>query len=98
MARVELAPDLVQDFERILAHLVSFDVRETGARIRAIMDALDVLERNPMIGRPDAAGLRELVIGRRARGYVALYHYDEVLDIAFVLAIRHQTEAGFKVR
>lgn len=98
MSRVELAPEVARDFDRILAHLVSFGVQETITRIQAIISALDVLEHNPMIGRPDAAGLRELVIGRGARGYVALYHYDEVLDTVFVLAIRHQSEAGFKRR
>jgi len=36
------------------------------------------------------------VIGRRARGYVALYRYVAELDTAFVLAIRGQKEAGFK--
>lgn len=95
MSRVELAPEIARDFERIFTHLVSFGVRETATRIEAIIGALDVLERNPLIGRPDATGLRELVIGRGARGYVALYHYDEVLDTVFVLAIRHQSEAGF---
>jgi toxin ParE1/3/4 len=36
-----------------------------------------------------------LVIGRRARGYVALYRYIEQIDTVFVLAIRSQREAGY---
>lgn len=51
--------------------------------------------RNPLIGRPVRADLRELVIGRRARGYVALYRYVAELDTAFALAIRGQEEAGY---
>jgi hypothetical protein len=47
-----------------------------------------------LIGRPVSAGTRELVIGRRARGYVAVYRYIEVVDTVFVLAIRSQREAG----
>ncbi|MGH8579450.1 MAG: type II toxin-antitoxin system RelE/ParE family toxin, partial [Gammaproteobacteria bacterium] len=38
---------------------------------------------------------RELVIGRSARGYVALYRYIEQIDTVFVLAIRSQREAGY---
>lgn len=41
------------------------------------------------------AALRELVIGKRARGYVALYRYVAEIDVVFVLAIRSQREAGW---
>ncbi len=40
--------------------------------------------------------MRELVIGRAARGYVALYHDVTTIDTAFVLAVRSQREVGFK--
>jgi toxin ParE1/3/4 len=59
------------------------------------MRAIYVLERNPLIGRPARGEPRELVIGRRARGYVALYRYVAELDTVFVLAIRSQKEAGY---
>ena len=54
-----------------------------------------MLERNPLIGRPAREDLRELVIGRRAHGYVALYRYVTELDTVFVLAIRGQKESGY---
>ncbi len=54
-----------------------------------------MLERNPLIGRPTQGDLRELVIGRRARGYVALYRYVAELDVVFMLAIRSQKEGGY---
>jgi len=57
--------------------------------------AIDVLERNPLIGRAVRADLKELVIGRRARGYVALYRYVAELDTVFVLAIRGRKDAGY---
>ena len=60
-----------------------------------IIRAIDVLERNPLIGRAVRAELRELVIGRRASGYIALYRYVAELDTVFVLAIRGQKEAGY---
>jgi len=61
---------------------------DAPSRIEDIIRAIDVLERNPLIGRPALRDLRELVIGRHARGYVALYRYVAELDTVFVLAIR----------
>jgi len=95
MSRVELAPEVGDDLDRILEHLFQHQVAEAPSRIEDIMRAIDVLERNPLIGRPVRADLRELVIGQRARGYVALYRYVTVLDTVFVLAIRAQKEAGY---
>ncbi|AOF81899.1 plasmid stabilization system family protein [Methyloversatilis sp. RAC08] len=96
MSAIELAPELVQDFSRILAHLAAFEVRSPDTRLLEIVAGLDVLESNPMIGRPTAGDLRELVIGRDARGYVALYRYVQEIDTVFVLAIRSQREAGYR--
>lgn len=59
------------------------------------MRAIDVLERNPLIGRRVRTDPGELVIGRIARGYVALYRYVTELDTVFVLAIRGQKAAGY---
>ena len=39
--------------------------------------------------------LRELVIGKRTHGYVALYRYVAALDTVFVLALRSQRETGY---
>lgn len=58
---------------------------------------LRLLERNPAIGRPYAgdADLREVVIGFGAAGYVALCRHDPSDDAVYVVAIRHQREAGY---
>ena len=95
MSRVELAPEVGDDLDRILEHLFQHQVADVPSRIEDIISAIDALERNPLIGRPARADLRELVIGRRARGYVALYRYVAELDTVFVLAIRGQKEAGY---
>ena len=95
MSRVELAPEVGEDFDRILDHLFQHEVTDARSRVEDIMRAIHVLERNPLIGRPVRADLRELVIGRRARGYIALYRYVAELDAVFVLAIRGQKEAGY---
>ena len=54
-----------------------------------------MLETSPLIGRPAAGDLRELIIGKRTRGYVALYRYVATLDTVFVLALHSQREAGY---
>ena len=95
MSRIEVAAEVLEDFDRILDHLTEHGVEDAAARIQDIVAAIDVLERNPLIGRPAQTGKRELVIGRRARGYVALYRYVAELDTVFVLAIRGQKEAGY---
>jgi plasmid stabilization system protein ParE len=95
MARIELAPEIQDDFDRILDHLSEHAVKDARGRIREIIQAINVLRHNPLIGRPVSADTRELVIGRRGRGYVALYRYIEQADTVFVLAIRSQREAGY---
>ena len=95
MARIELVPEIQDDFDRILDHLSERTVEDAPGRIREIIQAINVLQHNPLIGRPVSADTRELVIGRRARGYVALYRYIEQADTVFVLAIRSQREAGY---
>ena len=97
MARVELAPEVAEDFDRILAHLVSNEAQDPAQRVGEIIAALDVLVQNPLIGRPVANAKRELVIGRGSHGYVALYRYVPEIDTVFVLAIRNQREAGHPV-
>ncbi len=95
MARVEIAPDVIDDFERILAHLERFQVPDPVARIGEIVQAIQILAHSPLIGRPVRGGKRELVIGRGSHGYVALYRFVPSIDTAFVLAIRSQRESGF---
>jgi len=98
MSRIELAPEVGDDFERIFDHLVEFDVADIPLRIQEIIQAIAVLEYNPLIGKPVNLlndDKRELVIGRHARGYVALYRYIAEIDTVFVLALRGQREAGY---
>ena len=94
MSHIELAPEAGDDFERILDHLAQYQVENPALRIREIIEAISVLEYNPMIGRPTNNNKRELVIGRRSHGYVALYRYIVEIDTIFVLAVRSQKEAG----
>ncbi|MEY4767222.1 MAG: hypothetical protein RI907_3895 [Pseudomonadota bacterium] len=96
MARIELAPEVLDDFERFMAHLVQHDALDAPQRINDILQAIDILGSSPLIGRPVKGGKRELVIGGGSRGYVALYRFVPDIDTVFVLAVRNQREAGFK--
>lgn len=95
MPRIELAPELADDFDRIVDHLRQHDVEGISLRVREIIRAIDVLEHSPLIGRLTDKGMRELIIGRDARGYIALYRYIAEIDIVFVLALHGQREAGY---
>ncbi len=96
MSRIELAPEIGEDFDRILEHLYRYEVTDATSRIEEILQGISVLEHNPLIGRPARADMRELIIGRQSRGYVALYRYVPEIDTVFVLAIRSQQEAGYR--
>jgi plasmid stabilization system protein ParE len=95
VTRIALAPQALRDLDRILDFLVEHGAADAGERVADIVAALDVLERNPLIGRPAEPPFRELVIGRGARGYVALYRYVAIDDAVQVAGIRGQREAGF---
>ena len=56
-----------------------------------------LLERAPDMGRPlpELPELRELVIPFGDSSYVALYRHEAADDAVYVLAFRHQKEAGY---
>ena len=98
MARLELAAEVLDDFDRFLDHLEQFEASNLSPAIEQVVQALQVLTHSPLIGRLVKGGKRELVIGKGSRGYVALYRFIPDVDTVFVLAIRSQREAGYKRR
>ena len=96
MARIELAPEVFDDFDRFLEYWEQFGVQDASERIGELMRAIEVLAENPLIGRSVRGGKRELVIGERSRGYIALYRHLPTIDTVFVLAVRSQRERSFK--
>lgn len=90
-----MAFEVGDDLDRVFNHLAKHNVEDMPLRIGEIVQAIAVLAQSPLIGRPVYGDKRELVIGRRARGYVALYRYIAEIDTVFVLAIRSQREAGY---
>ena len=98
MPCIELAPEVAEDFDHILEHLASNEGENARQRIGEIIAVVEVLVQNPLIGRRVANSKRELVIGRRSHGDVALYRYVPEIDMVLVLAIRSQREAGCSER
>lgn len=96
MTRIELAPEVFDDFDRFFEYIIQYDPDSAPERIGEILEAIQILTHSPQIGRSVKGGKRELVIGRASRGYVALYQYVAQIDTAFVLAVRSQREVGFK--
>jgi plasmid stabilization system protein ParE len=95
LARLIYSGHALKDLERLADFLLESDVISAAAAVGLIEDAVLVLKRHPLIGRPVESGMRELVISRGRSGYLALYSYEAGLDMAFILAIRHQREAGY---
>ena len=52
MPRVEFAPEAIEDFERILEHLIQSKTTDAASRVKEISDAIKILEQNPLIGKP----------------------------------------------
>ena len=95
MAKLIYASKALQDIETLTAFLAESDPVIALETAQLIEEAVSILGRHPLIGRPIEHGLRELIISRGRTGYVALYRYRENEDVALILAIRHQREAGY---
>ena len=96
MARIELAAEVFDDFDRFFDHMAEFKVEDAPERIEEVLQAVQILAHSPLIGRPVKGGKRELVIGQGTRGYVALYRFVAAVDTVFLLAVRSQRESGYK--
>ena len=95
MTRWLISVDAAQDLEELVDFLRTHQADYAVETIDLILNALNILEQHPHMGRMVQNQLRELIISRGKTGYVALYEYDEAADVVLVLAIRHQREAGY---
>ena len=87
----------VSGLERCRRFLAEKNPRAARRAADAIKKALAGLGDYPEIGRPysQEQGLRELLIAFGDSGYVALYRHEAAEDAVFILAFRHQKEAGY---
>ena len=97
MPRVVVTERASQGLERCRCFLKAKNPQAAARASRAIEQQFLLLETAPCIGRPytESPELRELVIPFGDSGYIALYRHDPTVDSVYVLAFRHQKEAGY---
>lgn len=95
MAKLSYSGRALADLERLTDFLIEADPKAALETVGLIGEAVGLLARHPLIGRPVEFPLRELVISRGRTGYVAIYSFEKVHDAVLILAIRHQREAGY---
>ncbi|MBZ0132971.1 MAG: type II toxin-antitoxin system RelE/ParE family toxin [Rhodocyclaceae bacterium] len=95
MAKLSYSGQALADIERLTDFLAENDPVAAADTVGLIEEAVAVLRRHPLIGRPVEHELRELVISRGRTGYVALYSFEEKQEAVLIHAIRHQREAGY---
>lgn len=95
MARLIFSKIALADLEKLTDFLIEVDPLAAVETVDLIEEAIAVLKRHPLIGRPVESDLRELIISRGKTGYIALYSYEVDQDAMLILAIRHQREAGY---
>jgi len=95
--RVIITQGAAKGLERCRLFLVEKNPQASKRAGQAIEQQFTLLETNPDIGRPldDLPELRELLITFGDSGYVTLYRHEPVSDTVYVLAFRHQKEAGY---
>lgn len=96
MPRLIWTQAALRDVQRLYRFLAPKNPAAASRAVRAIREAMQLVAAQPGIGRPvdkmDPA-YREWLIGFGESGYVALYRLDG--ELAVVLAVRHQREAGY---
>lgn len=98
MAKLSYSERAFSDLERLTDFLLESDPSAAVETVDLIVEAVAVLKRHPLIGRPVEHDLRELVISRGRTGYVALYSFEQGQEAVLILAIRHQREAGYRLQ
>lgn len=95
MAQVVYSRRALEDLERAIRFLAAQDPTAAQHAATVIREAVDILSRHPLIGRPVAPPLRELVISFGKTGYVALYRFLPARGEVRILGVRHQRELDY---
>lgn len=95
MTKINYSSEFLDDLSRLIDFLMQQNSNAALATYDIIMHGIGLLTTHPEIGRlTSMSDLRELIISRGNTGYIALYCYDEFLDVVTVLNIWHQREIG----
>lgn len=95
MAEVRLSARAFAHLERIFEFIAERDPARALKTVQRIREAVLILERHPLIGRPVEDGRRELVMSHGRGTYVALYRWYPADERILVLAVRDSREAGY---
>ena len=97
MSRLIITEGAVHGLERCRQFLTEKSPQVARRAGEAIERHLAQLEQHPDMGRPlpDLPELRELIIEFGNTGYVALYRHESADETVYLLAFRHQKEAGY---
>ena len=95
MARLIHSARAFDDLDRLTDFLIDTDPLAASETVELIAEAVTILKRHHLIGRPVEDGIRELVISRGKTGYMALYSLEAEHGAVLILAIGHQRESGF---
>ncbi|WP_273826481.1 type II toxin-antitoxin system RelE/ParE family toxin [Pseudomonas asplenii] len=97
MPRLIVTAVASEGLEHCRCFLLDKDRQVSRRAAQVIEQQLMRLETDPLIGRPfvELPELRELVIAFGDGGYVALYRFVPAEEAVYVLAFRHQREAGY---
>jgi plasmid stabilization system protein ParE len=96
MASLLYSQGALDDLERLAAFLRDDDPVAAEATAALVMQALEILEAHPLMGRVASGNFRELIISRGRTGYIAVHEYEAARDRVLVHAIRHQRDAGLE--
>jgi len=95
MATVEITQRALADLERLFDFIGGENPQRARKQILSVRKALELLADHPLLGRSAEEGRRELILSRGRYGYIAKYRWLPAEDIALILAVRHQLEAGY---
>lgn len=96
MSQVKFAPGAIRDLQRLREFLRPKNPLAAKRAGETIFKALEILGRQPQIGRPVedmAHDYREWLINFGNSGYVMRYRLDG--NEITILAVRHQKEVGY---
>ena len=96
MPQLIWTPEALRDVPRCYRFLAPKNPSAASRAVRAIREGMKIIEAQPKAGRPAEKmdpEFREWLIGFGDSGYVVLYRLEA--DLAVVLAVRHQREAGY---
>lgn len=97
MPQIIVTEGAAQGLERCRSFLAEKNPNAAKKAAQAISYHFSILRTEPEIGRAinEIPDLRELIIPFGNSGYAALYRFDKKFGSVYVLAFRHQKEAGY---